>query len=66
MPRMGGGELAEKVLGVRPDVRVLFMSGYAPDPTIRGTAIESSGALLVKPFLPDDLARRVRDVLDAI
>lgn len=64
MPKMGGGELADKILAVRPDIRVLFMSGYAPDPGVYGAAIESGGTLLVKPFRPNELARRVRDMLD--
>jgi len=64
MPKMGGGELAQKVLAARPRIRVLFMSGYAPDAAIHGPLMEAGATLLVKPFRPDELARKVRKVLD--
>ncbi|WP_394826459.1 ATP-binding protein [Pendulispora albinea] len=64
MPKMGGGELAQRVMATRPRIRILFMSGYAPDAAIHGTLFEAGATLLVKPFLPDELARKIREVLD--
>ncbi|MBN9118482.1 MAG: PAS domain S-box protein [Planctomycetes bacterium] len=62
MPDGGGRELAERLKAVRPDVRVLFMSGYTGDPAVRQAA--GSDAFLQKPFTPLVLARKVREVLD--
>jgi DNA-binding NtrC family response regulator len=59
MPRMGGTELVERLGRLRPEMRVLFMSGYADRPLARDRA------LLEKPFTPDGLVRKVREVLDA-
>ena len=65
MPKMGGLELADRLLPLRPSMRVLFMSGYAPDELLdHGFAIDDA-PLLAKPFPPEELACRVRDLLDA-
>ena len=64
LPNASGPELAEHVLTLRPEARVLFMSGYADDALltrVRG----ASGSFLAKPFSPDALARKIREVLDA-
>jgi signal transduction histidine kinase len=65
MPKMGGVELARRVLEVRPSVRVLFVSGYAPEGAERETMlVDNRTAFLGKPFQPDDLLRRIRSLLD--
>ena len=62
MPEMGGGELARRLSSERPDLRILYMSGYADGETaIRGLA--GGAAYLQKPFTSDALARKVREVL---
>jgi two-component system, cell cycle sensor histidine kinase and response regulator CckA len=58
MPEMSGYDLALKVTGERPDMRLLFISGYAP------RAQPVKGPLLKKPFAPEQLARAVRAALD--
>ncbi len=63
MPGMNGRELAEKLTAVRPDLRVLLMSGYTDDTALR-RGIHTS-RLMHKPFTPDTLAVRVREALDA-
>jgi CheY-like chemotaxis protein len=65
MPGMGGKELAEAAAIHRPDMRVLFMSGYTDDTIVRHGLIEGSVLLLQKPFTPSTLAQKVREVLDA-
>ncbi|MDF1504472.1 ATP-binding protein [Roseisolibacter sp. H3M3-2] len=65
MPGMHGRALAEALLRDRPTLRVLFMSGYTEDEVLhRGVSTEAL-AFIAKPFTPDMLAARVRDVLDA-
>jgi PAS domain S-box-containing protein len=65
MPRMGGRELAQRLLAERPGLRVLFMSGYTDDATVRQGVSEATSAFLQKPFAMSAFARKVRDTLDA-
>jgi CheY-like chemotaxis protein len=65
MPGMSGPELRTRLIGERPDIKVLFVSGYAPDATVRHGVLEPGVAFLEKPFGPEALGRRVREVLDA-
>jgi two-component system, cell cycle sensor histidine kinase and response regulator CckA len=65
MPEMGGGELAERLREVRPDTPVLMVSGYAEDAVLRHGIAESRSWFLEKPFTPDALVRKVREVLQA-
>ena len=64
MPNMGGKELAEKVLQMHPEIRVLYTSGYIDDTVVR-TSMAEGEAFMQKPFTPDVLAHKVRAVLDA-
>jgi len=66
MPEMNGRQLADHLKVARPEMKVLFMSGYtgAALGSAAGMA-EFPGQLLQKPFTPDGLTRRVREVLDA-
>jgi PAS domain S-box-containing protein len=64
MPQMSGPELAAHLAQTRPDLPLLFMSGYAED-RLLGQGALSRAAIISKPFLPSDLARKVRQVLDA-
>jgi CheY-like chemotaxis protein len=64
MPGMNGPELARKLRAMRPDVRVLYVSGY-PDRAIEQKSIlDPATSFLSKPFTPEDLAIKVRAVLD--
>jgi PAS domain S-box-containing protein len=64
MPEMNGSQLVTKVLKARPGIRVLFMSGYTDDEVVRRGVIDGQTAFLQKPFTPDLLAQKVRQVLD--
>ncbi len=64
MPEMGGRELAERVRVHNPSARILFMSGYTEDASFRKDVLQSGEAFLAKPFTPDGLARKVREVLE--
>jgi two-component system, cell cycle sensor histidine kinase and response regulator CckA len=62
MPEMGGSELARRLAAERPGLPILFLSGYTDDEmTLRGLGPPS--AFVQKPFTPDVLARRVRELL---
>jgi FixJ family two-component response regulator len=64
MAGMSGWELGEKLKSVRPDQRVLFMSGYSDEVLADHGVVESSIPLVLKPFTSADLARSVRRMLD--
>jgi CheY-like chemotaxis protein len=64
MPGMNGAELAAAIRARRPDLRVLFMSAYSDEALIEQGRIQAGVPILEKPFEPDELARRVREVLD--
>jgi CheY-like chemotaxis protein len=65
MPKMSGSELAKRLALSRPDTKVLFMSGYADDSVVRHGLIDNGMPFLQKPFTPESMARRLRDVLDS-
>jgi two-component system, cell cycle sensor histidine kinase and response regulator CckA len=66
MPEMSGADLAARVRETRPGTKVLFMSGYTDESVARHGVLEPGVAFLQKPITPKTLARKVRDVLDAI
>jgi CheY-like chemotaxis protein len=65
MPESEGPPLLDQLVGVRPAVRVLYMSGYADEAILRHVLVAEGTPFLQKPFTPQALTRKVRDVLDA-
>ena len=63
MPHMGGRDLADRFAEVRPNMKVLFMSGYTDHAVVHRDLTHGS-AFLQKPFTPENLARAVRRLLD--
>jgi CheY-like chemotaxis protein len=65
MPGLSGRELADRVQRVRPALKVLFMSGYTEEAIVHHGVLDGSVAYLAKPFTPQALALKVRQVLGA-
>jgi CheY-like chemotaxis protein len=64
MPKVGGPELARRLVPRRPDMKVLYMSGYTDDAIINHGIRESGIAFLEKPLTPHTLIQKVRETLD--
>ena len=64
MPKMSGCEVAERLVLLRPHMKVLYLSGYSPETVRRHGVREGITPFLPKPFSPVTLARKVREVLD--
>jgi DNA-binding NarL/FixJ family response regulator len=60
---MTGRVLAERLTSLRPTLKALFMSGYTDDDVMRRGILDRRTAFLQKPFTPDQLAQKVREVL---
>ncbi len=64
MPGMDGRQLAQRISALKPGVKVLFMSGYTADVIAQRGVLDEGIQYLPKPFTRDDLARKLREVLD--
>lgn len=64
MPRMGGAKLAEELASLRPEIKILYMSGYSDDAISRQGLLEEDKEILEKPLSPYDLTKKVREMLD--
>ena len=65
MPRLGGFALAERAVSLRPDMKVLYMSGHAADAIAHLGVLDVDGAFIQKPFTPNALVCKIREVLAA-
>jgi DNA-binding response OmpR family regulator len=64
MPRTSGPQLARRLLIVRPQMRVLYISGYTDAAVAEHGGLDAEAALFQKPFTPSSLAKKVREILD--
>jgi hypothetical protein len=63
MPGMSGHELAQQLVAARPEIKVLYLSGYTEDAFGEAGAAAASKAFLQKPFTLHSLSRKVREIL---
>src|SRR6202050_433094 len=63
MPGIGGRELAERVLAVRPDIKILYMSGYTDQAVVHQGILGTDAPLLQKPFTLATLTMKLREIL---
>jgi CheY-like chemotaxis protein len=64
MPKMSGRELAERILEILPEVKVLYMSGYTDNTIVHYGVLEKGVNYIQKPFTVEGLVQKVREVLD--
>jgi len=64
MPGMNGRDLARRVADLRPEVKVLYASGYTDDAIFRHGVLDDGSRFISKPFAPGELRRKIREILD--
>jgi two-component system cell cycle sensor histidine kinase/response regulator CckA len=64
MPEISGRQLSEHLRAAQSDLKVLFMSGYSDDAIVQNGILKAEANFIQKPFSPESLARKVREVLD--
>jgi len=64
MPKKNGKEVYAEIKKVKSDMKVIFVSGYSADIINKKAMLEAGISFISKPVLPDELLKKVRDVLD--
>ena len=65
MPKIDGKRLFEEIRKIRPDMKVLLMSGYTNDVFVERGILEDEYNFMAKPVMPSDLLKKLRNILDS-
>ena len=65
MPQMDGFELGQKLAGLKPSLKILYMSGYSRNSVVHNGKVDRDVQLIQKPISQSELATRIRDLLDS-
>ena len=65
MPGISGRELAERIVQLRPEIKILYMSGYTDRAIVHHGILQTDAVLLQKPFTLATLAAKIREILEA-
>ncbi len=65
MPRKNGKQVYEEIVGIKPDIKTLFMSGYTRDVINRKDALDKGISLITKPVQPDELMMKLKETLES-
>jgi len=65
MPETSGKEVADRLLSMRPEIKVLFMSGYTDEAIVHHGVLDANVQFIQKPFTPVAPAKKVREVIDS-
>ena len=64
MPKMHGRALAQRLLGLRPEMKVIYMSGYTDQSVVQNNFLEEGQAYIQKPVSLDSIFMKIRKILD--
>jgi two-component SAPR family response regulator len=64
MPEINGKRLADQAREARPDLKVLYTTGYTRNAVVHNGVVDADVSLVAKPFTVEQLARKVRQILD--
>jgi FixJ family two-component response regulator len=66
MPEMNGRKLADRALELRPDLKVMFMTGFTKNAVVHNGVLDAGVHFLAKPFTLEELSKKIREALETL